>query len=401
MKVFVARQPIFEQGFRVFAYEMLFRQGEANEYNAANGEQATASVITNSLWVMGLDYLTNGKKIFINVTEKMLKENALSLLPPDQVVLEILETVEPDAEVIKNCRKLKSQGFMLVLDDFVFQPRFQPLVEIADIIKVDFLTTGLLEQKRLIRQCENLPVRFLAEKVETNEQYEQALSLGYDYFQGYFFSKPVVLSAKDIPANKLSVFKILQEIRRPELQLDKLRDAIQKDVSLAYKLLAFINSAHFGFRSQIGSIQQALALLGKKEIVKWMSLVALKEIAEGKSDELLMNSLVRGRLCELVAAEIGLVRHRDEAFTMGLFSLVDALLNKPLADILKLLPLPEAVQEALLGRENAFFRLLELARACERGDWPMIQTYAKRMDIELAKLWELVLLSIKWSKENE
>lgn len=400
MNVFVARQPIFDKEFRVFAYEMLFRASERNEYCATNGEQATASVITNSLWVMGLDYLTNGKRIFINVTEKMLKENALSVLPPDLVALEILETVRPDAQVLENCRKLKRSGFMLVLDDFVFQPQFQPLVEMADIIKVDFLATGLRGQERLIRQCAGLPIRFLAEKVETHEQYAQAVQLGYSYFQGYFFSKPVVLSATDIPANKISVFRILQEIRRADFQLDALCVAIQKDVSLAYKLLAFVNSAHFGFKGQIVSIQQALALLGKREIVKWISLVAVKEFAAGKTRELLANSLVRGRLCELLAQEGGLGHQTDEAFITGLFSLVDALLNKPLREVLKVLSLPERVQDALQGKDNELFALLRLARACEAGNWEEIQSGAQGMNIELTALWELVLQSIKWSKEN-
>lgn len=401
MDVFVARQPIFDRSFRVFGYELLFRQSTENFYNAIDGDQATSSVITNSLWVIGLEHLTNNRQVFVNITEKILREETLSILPPVQVVLEILETIDPTDEIIAKCKELKRKNFMLALDDFVFHSRFQSLVELADIIKIDVLATPYLLQKELIQRYTNTKIKYLAEKVETYEQYEQALTLGYSYFQGYFFSKPVVVSGKDIPTSKLTVLKIIKDMNRDDLDIKRLKEIIQKDVSLSYKLLKFINSATFGFKLKIASIEQALVLLGQRETMKWLCLVAAREIAKGKPNELLLISVVRARFSELVACETGVTPKAAEAFTMGLFSLVDALLDRDIAVILKQLPVTDEISDALLGRDNRLHDILQLARACEKGNWADIQRYGNKMKLPLKVISSLYMEALKWAYENE
>ena len=280
MQVFVARQPIFDRRQHIFAYELLFRQGQENYYSAADGDQATSQVIVNSFWLIGLSTLTGGKRAFINFTANLLKNEIVTMLPADQIAVEILETVNPTADIVEACRKIRKLGFLIVLDDFVFEPRFEPLMELADIIKIDFQITGIEEQIKLIEMCRGKDIRFLAEKVETPEEFRQAMELGYTYFQGYFFSKPIIVAGQSIPKNKSVNFRLLQQISSSLLDLDKLEKLIEKDVFLTYMLLKYINSASFGIRASIRSIRQALALLGVKEAVKWAALIVTRELAQ-------------------------------------------------------------------------------------------------------------------------
>ncbi len=400
MDVFVARQPIFDRSFHVFGYELLFRDGTANHYNAIDGTQATSRVITNSLWLIGLEHLTNNKIVFVNATEKMLKEDILTILPPVRVVLEILETVEPSEEIVAICKELKRNQFVLALDDFAFHPRYQPLIKLADIIKIDIQQTPYREQQRLLQSYAGTKIKFLAEKVETYEQYEQSVQLGYSYFQGYFFAKPVVVSARDIPVNQIANLKLLKEINQHDLDMSQISNIIHKDVSLSYKLLKFINSVTFGLRFKITSVQQALVLLGSREILKWLSLVVTREMAEEKPNELLKISVIRARFSELLAVEIKLAS-TAEVFTMGLFSLVDALLDRSWEQILEELPVTDEVCAALLGKDNPLHDILSLVCACEIGDWPSLSAYADKLQIPLTRVSELYLDALKWAQDNE
>lgn len=399
MDVFVARQPIFDRQQQIFAYELLFRQGQVNAYTATDGDQATSNVIVNSLWLIGLNTLTHGKRAFINFTANLLKNEVVTILPREQVVVEILETVEPTAEVVGVCQKLRERGFQLALDDFVFEPRFEPFLEIADIIKVDFTTTNMVEQQRLIERCKGMGIRFLAEKVETRAQYEQAMAMGYSYFQGYFFSKPVVVKGQDIPSSKAIGFRVLQELNSVPIELERLEYLIGRDVSLSYKLLKLINSPVFGLRSEMRTIRQALVMLGTKETVKWASLMLARGIAEDKPGELVLISVIRARFCELLMAEAGHKRDSSDAFLMGLFSLIDALLDRPLQEVLDELPVAAVVRNALLGESGLFHTIYSLAVAYERGDWDEVGRLSDRLAITEKRLPALHLNSLTWAKE--
>ena len=399
MDVFVARQPIFDRLQRIFAYELLFRHGQTNVYTATDGDKATAHVIVNSLWLIGLNTMTGGKLAFINFTANLLTDEIVTILPREQIVVEILETVEPTPLVLEACRNLRNMGFLVALDDFVFEPRFEPFLDIADIIKIDFTLTNITEQQQLIDRCQGTRIKFLAEKVETQEQFHQALAMGYSYFQGYFFSKPIIVKGQDIPSTKVAGFQMLQEANIRPVELERLERIIQRDLSLSYKLLKFINSPAFGLRSKVSSIRQALALLGTQEVVKWTSLMITRGLALDKPNELVAVSIVRARFCELIITEMGHKERSADAFLMGLFSLMDALLDRPLNEIMAELPVDDDVKEALMGRAGVFRNTYNLVVAYETGDWHTVSRYSTMLKIPEKRLPALHVNSLSWARE--
>ena len=261
----IARQPIFNINLKIYGYELLFRRISSNDSSDFDPEEATSSVLVNGMFLIGLEELTKGKPAFVNFSRKMLISDVMTFLPNKDIAIEILETVEPDEECLLACTKLKAAGYKIVLDDFVYHAKFEPFIALADIIKVDFLLSSATE-------CEALPRRFhkrkdlifLAEKVETYDQYSQAIKWGYSLFQGYFFCKPVVLNTRDIQRNKLVYFQLLKELSDPLVGFDQLEQIIQRDVALSYKILKYVNSASLGIRTKINSVRQALRCLAEK-----------------------------------------------------------------------------------------------------------------------------------------
>ena len=241
MDIFVARQPIFNQHREVYAYELLFRSGFENAFGNVNGDQASSQVMTNSFLGIGLETLTGGKRAFVNFTRDLLVDEMALLFPSEQLVVEILENVEPDEEVLDSCRRLKQAGYSLALDDFCFERNYESLLKLADLIKVDFLSTTSKERCEKSQQLTDQRITLLAEKVETQEDFEEAVRLGYTYFQGYFFSKPVVVSQRGIPGFEVPYIQILQSVRRPEIDFAELERIIKSDLSLTQQLLVPVN----------------------------------------------------------------------------------------------------------------------------------------------------------------
>ncbi|HHT45782.1 MAG TPA: HDOD domain-containing protein [Firmicutes bacterium] len=399
MEIYVARQPIFNKYQEVFAYELLYRSGANKFYSSLNGDQASSEVITNSFLLIGLETLTRGKKAFINFTKNLLENDVATLLPNDTIVVEILQDIEPDENTLNACKKLKELGYLLALSDFCYNEKFLPLVELVDIIKINFLTTKKEEREAVVQRIGRERVNFLAEKVETMDEYIQAMKFGYSYFQGYFFSRPHILTGKDIPSFKIIYLKILQEINKPELDFDRLEEYIKMDVSLSYKLLKFINSLSFGFRNEIRSIKQALVLLGQKELSKWLSLIALKGIGDNKPDELIITAICRARFCELIAPRVGLKDRSSDLFLMGMFSLIDAFLDRPMADILPELPISNDIKHALLGGQSRFRDVYELITSYESGNWEQLARQALKLELEEKEVRECYLNSLYMSNK--
>ena len=400
MDVFVARQPIFNRRQEVYAYELLYRAGANKFYSGLNGDRASSEVITNSFLLIGLETLTRGKKAFINFTKNLLEEEIATFLPVKHVVVEILEDVVPDKKTLQVCKKLKNMGYMLALDDFVYGKEFIPLIKLVDIIKVDFLSTAKQEREALVQRIGPQNVSFLAEKVETRADFNQAVEMGYSLFQGYFFSKPLVVSSRNIPSYKLTYMKILQEVHKPAISLDALEKLIKTDVSLSFKLLKYINSLAFGFYSEISSIRQALAILGEKGIKKWLSLISLQGIGKNKPDELLVTALCRARFCELLAPAVGLGRRSSDLFLMGMFSLLDAFLDQPLPDILATLPLAEEIKVALFGGKNRFQEVYALNLAYETGNWEKFSRIAANLNLDEKKVKRFYINSLEVSNKT-
>ena len=399
MQVLVARQPIFDKNKNVVAYELLFRNSLSNSYGGTDGDQATTDVIVASFLSIGMDVVTGGKRAFINFTDNLLRNKVAHLLPREVLAVEILETVEPDEAILAACHDLKKDGYTIVLDDFVFHPRFAPLIELADIIKIDFLATSPTERKSIVRRFNANKIDFLAEKVETQAEFEEAVRAGYVYFQGYFFSKPVIIARKDIPASKLSYLKLLQEIKMSDMNINQIEQTIKREISFSYRLLKYINSSAFGFRQEIRSIRQAVSLLGQRDLLKWVSLNAMCCIQDDKPLELITTAVVRAYFGELIALRLGKQQIASDVFLMGLFSIIDALLDCSLLNILEELPVSKEVKGALLGGDGFFHDIHELTVSYERADWAKVFMCAKKIDLPEDELAGLYLKTLTWVRE--
>lgn len=398
MEHFIARQPIFDTKGRVFAYELLFRSGLHNYFDCDDQDRAAASVIANSNLLFDLTEMTGKTKAFINCTRRVLLEEMMTTLPRQQAVVEILEDIEPDEKLIAACRRLKEQGYIMALDDFVYHKNYEPLLEMADIIKVDFLLSDVEEQKRLAQMMIPRGIKMLAEKVETHEVYEQAKEMGYQLFQGYFFAKPVIISRKDIPTNKIQFLRILKDVHAEEVDFKKLAKTIQSEVSLSYKLLKLINSAAFALRHKVTSILQALSLLGLREIRSWVSLLSISSMADDKPAELVVTSLIRARICEDLAEPCKMGDQKSDMFLMGLFSLLDVIMSRPIDEILQEITVDETIVEALTGQQGPMLSVLQLVTALEKGEWDNVSALAKQLGLEDFPLSTTYLDAVKWAQ---
>ncbi len=399
MEVFVARQPIFDRNQRVCAYELLYRYGPENSYNNPNGDRATSEVIANSFLVIGLETLTRGKRAFINFTENLLKEELATALPKDLIGVEIIENVEINSGVIEACQKLKGLGYLLALDDFVYNSKTSALVKMADVIKIDFISTPINERREIVKRLGDGKVVFLAEKVETREEFEQAMAWGYSLFQGHFFSKPTILSRKDIKGYKFTQIRVLQEISQPEPDFSVIENIIKRDVALSYKLLKYINSAAYGFRQRVQSIKHALVMLGLVEVKKWVSLIALREMCKDKPDEIMICSMIRGRFGELLAPKVGLGSDSSELFMVGLFSMIDALVDRPMGCVVADLPISDDVKNTLLMQESKYLPVFNLILAYERADWESFSTIARQLKLSEQEVPDLFVQSLEWANQ--
>lgn len=393
---FIARQPIFDRQERVYGYELLFRSGLENRYTAEDGDAAACDVTDNFLNA-GAQTLTAGRKAFLNCTRQFLVNEYATLLPREQAVIEILETIEPDAEVLAACRKLKNLGYVIALDDFVYAERFQPFVELADIIKIDFQLSGPDQRKQAVARFAPFGIRLLAEKVETRAEFAEADSSGYAYFQGYFFCEPQIIPSPHVPAFKVNYLRILQAVQKPELDRTEVVRLIEREVSLCYKLLRFVNSSLFGFRTEVNSTAHALALLGDRQVRKWASVAAVLGIADDKPDELVLTSLARGHCCERLAANPQSPLDEQGMFLLGILSLMEAMLGRPMPEILAEIALPEMVRGALLGTPNRPRAVLDLVKAYEAGNWSEVSAQAACLRQDESQLSAAYLEAVDWA----
>lgn len=394
MDIYVARQPIFDRKMNIYGYELLYRKSFNNFYEGNNDNQATAELITNSLSIH-FDVLTEGKWAFINFSKDMLDKEIPSLLPKDIVIIEILERVQGNDELLKICKKLKEKGYIIALDDFVFQDSYIPIVDEVDILKIEFGTVTMEMQKKLLAKYHN-KVKFLAEKIETREEYQLAFSMGYDYFQGYFFSRPYIFKGSDLPVINGNLIRILQEYKNCNPDYDNMSAIIQTDLGLSYKLLKMANSVYFGARYKIDSIKNALVRLGLEEIKKWTYLMMLKENQKIENMELIKNSLIRAKMMEFLAIQQGLYHKRQEYFMTGLFSSIHVLLCRPMAKIVEELKFADEVKEALLGVDNELRRYLLLILSFENAQWDRFDQLKSNIQIELDNFMDMYIKTLEW-----
>lgn len=397
MNVFVARQPILGRDRRPYGYELLFRDGLDKAFDHADGTVATSQVMSNAALVFGFETLTGGAKAFINVNREVLLAGHIHLLRSDSVVPEILEEVHAEPGVLEACLKLREKGFEIALDD-VTDSR-SGLLDLASIIKVDFLATDETQQRVLAAELRGKNLKLLAEKIETYDVFSRAMEMGYDYFQGFFFARPQTLSRREVSASRRHHLDLIREINRPDLRFDDLHELIKRDVALSYRLLMYLNSAHFGLRTKVRSIRHAMTLLGEKEIKRWATLISMAILGEEKPSELLLLALTRARFLETMAPAIGMADEAQDLFLMGLLSLLDAIVDRPLTECLKDIPAAEDILAALIGKACPYRDALGLASCYERADWENLGRTAKRLGTLASGIPRIHLEATQWARQ--
>jgi c-di-GMP-related signal transduction protein len=390
---FIARQPILDTRLRVFAYELLFRGGPHNAFQPyAN---ASSSVIADSITLFDLQMLTGNTRAFVNVDEVALRLGAPRLLPADRIVVEILETVRPTEEIVGICRELRKDGYQIALDDFMDEPALAPLVDLAQFLKVDFQLMDPERREQVAQKYRGRGISLLAEKVETRAQLKEARTLGFNYFQGYFFCKPSMLETRDISGNKLIQMQLLSAVARPELDYDAIEAILKHDPSLLYRLLRYLNSPVLGLRSEVNSIRQAIALLGEMEFRRWASIFAVISMMNGKSPELIRTALTRAYFCEEFSGQAGLKEQSSTLFMMGLLSISDALLDRPIQDVLDSLAVSQELKAALCGGANRLSDVYHTLLAMERAEWPKLADCVQRIGCPEEKVPDSYQLAIQ------
>lgn len=396
MDTFVARQPIFSNKKEIYAYELLFRSGLSNAFPDIDGAKATTSLLSSSFFTSGIDRISGGKLSFINFNEELLLSGYPEMFPSSKIVIEVLEDVAPDESIISAISGLTEKGYIVALDDFVYEEKFDKLIDFADIIKIDFLMLDNEQLRSMVAELKKFNCKLLAEKIETYEDFELASEMGFDYFQGYFFAKPEILQNKEISANSIALFRLLDEVNRESLDTAKVEELLQQDVSTSFKLLNFLNSAHFSRLQPVTSIRQAIAFLGAAGLQKFVSLVAIGQISSEKPNELIRTSILRARFLE----QLGLhsKSNSGELFMLGLFSLIDAMLDRKMEEILQTIPLSDLVVAALGENRGAYYPYLELVQSYEAGHWEKFEQNLELLNISSDIVVDYYLDAVAWAE---
>jgi len=393
---FVARQPIFTTEEKVFGYELLFRDGLEDACRQPGSEEASRSTVSTSM-LLGLDVLCDRRRAFVNCTREVLLKEYVTLLPSGQTVVEVLECVPPDDLVMAACVRLKEAGYLIALDDFAESDLREPLTELADIIKVDVRRTSLEKASEMARRYGPWRCRMLAEKVETREEFLAAKRAGFAYFQGYFFQRPETLTTHEIPANQANYLRMWKAVAQPELDVRELENVIKSEASICYRLLRYMNSPVFGFVKEIRSVRHALAMLGEREVRRWIRLVATLGAGKDKTTELVLSALVRARFCELLSPA---VEHGDsDLFLLGLLSLMDTILELPMSLVLENVPVDQEIKSLLLGGASPLRPFYQLVLAQECGEWSVIGRLASELQIAESEVAEKYWDATRWAQD--
>lgn len=365
--IFIARQPIYNRENQLIGYELLYRAGNTDIAEFSDGDLASTEVILNSFMNIGVDSLVGSSLAFINITKEFILNKSMTPMFENQTVLEVLEDIKPTKQIIAGVRRIKKQGYKISLDDFRYSPEYDELLLLADFVKIDVIALTTEEVMQQLNILSGFDVKIVAEKVETPEMFSFCNSQKFDCFQGFYFCKPQLVIKKHIPANKLVVLTLVKKLENPDFDFDDIEKILAHDAVLTYKLLRYVNSAAFTKRKEIASIREALVLVGGDTIKKWATLILMTQLTEGKPQALLVTALVRARMCELIADTTD--ENNEQMFTIGLFSLLDALMDMEMDDLLDELALSTSVKLALLDYEGKTGEILLNVILYEQGQW--------------------------------
>jgi len=394
---YVARQPILDVRGHMHGYELLFRSGPASLAFREDGDAATRTLLDSSV-VFGLERLTGGLPMFVNCTQEALLGGLVKVLPPRQTVLELLETLEPDPALVKVCKELQRQGYRLALDDFEWKPIWEPLLEVADYVKVDLTLTTPKQRADLKRKIGRRGTKLLMERVETPGDLEVATEEGFTLFQGYYFCRPVLMENRDIPANRLAQLEILAATLEFPLDVNRISGLVKRDPSLTYRLLRMVNSPLYATRNVVRSIRDALLFVGDEMFRRVAMLAIACELKGNKPSELLRMAFLRGRFCELASSITG--QDPTEQYLLGILSLLPAMMNVPMESVVKALPLRNHLREALLGQKNVERAVLDLLICYESANWGSCDDLAGAACLHIESLPQLYAEAVLWAETN-
>ncbi len=398
MDVFVARQPIFDRNRDIYAYELLFRSGETNAFPNIDGETATSSLLSSSFFTVGIEQICGGSLAFVNFPQKLVEQGTAEFFPPEKMAVEILEDTKVTPRIIKKCKELKKLGFKIALDDFIYQEEMGDLLGIVDIVKIDFRLDFPDNLPDVLDKLSSHKVQLLAEKVETYEEFERAKELGFKYFQGYFFSKPEILKNKELVSSQLNMLRLLNSINKEELDFDLLEEIISREISIAYKLLKYINSIRFARRQPISNIRQAIAFLGEREVKLFITLIATTNLSCDKPRELANVAIIRARFLQKLGEACG--KNSKELFLLGLFSLIDAMLDQKMETLVARLPLSQELCTALISRKGELGLFLLLAENYEHDDsWEQFCTAREELQIDDELIGKVYTEAVGWAND--
>lgn len=392
---FVARQPIFDTHNHIHGYELLYREGPEDEFSG-DRDYACKVTLDNTL-LFGIHRLTGKSLAFVNCTREALVEKLVTILPPKTTVLEIMETVTPDQAIIRACTELYAMGYRFALDDFIFRSEMEPLIALADYIKVDFMLCPPEERKIICKRVADSGIRLIAERVETADDFATAFQEGFDFFQGYFFCRPLLLATREIPPNQRNCLSLLHALHQDPLDLKQIEALIKPEAGLCFRLLRLVNSALFGIRHEVTSIMTALLAIGDKQFRKLATISIAAELNQRQTVELLVLALSRGRFCELSS---GVIRQDpNEQYLLGLFSLFPAILRIKMEDILPALPFRKEILAALGGKDNQERKLLTFLEQYEQGNWSTCAECCEEMNASESDLAENYTQAVQWTEE--
>lgn len=404
MDAYFARQPILDQNLQLFGYELLFRSNPKAHTSGVmptvDGDYATASVL-EAVNINGIEKITSGSYAFVNFTKRLLLDGIATLYPKEYLAVEILEDIRVDETLLEAVRNLRSAGYLVVLDDYIYRPGDEPLLEMSDIIKVEvdgssaaYSNLHTIAKKVNLKRC-----KLLAEKVETQEVFDKAAQMGCTLFQGYFFAKPKTIAKKTVSPLKVNQLRLIQEIMKPDIDFKAISNIIKNDVGLSYKLLRLVNSAYYGVKHEISNINQAVVYLGKAELKKWLTFTSLAEISDNKPSELIIMSMTRAYFCEQVAKLTRKFRDADAYFLAGLFSLLDTITDSTLESCLETVMIPPVAVKALLEQDNPGRYALDLIISLENGNWEQVGRLGLKLNLDESQISDIYVDAIDWARQ--
>ncbi|CAH0534716.1 Cyclic di-GMP phosphodiesterase CdgJ [Vibrio stylophorae] len=398
MYSYVARQPILNRQSQTVGYELLFRDSPHNVFPQLDAHRATSRLVVDNFLNIDNAQISDGLRSFVNFPYESLVNLVPTLLPKEKLVVEILEHCTPDDELFEAVKFMHKKGYVLALDDFQPSPEWQRFIPYVHILKIDLVKTPLPEAIAYVKDNQQLKVKFLAEKVETQAQFEMAKDAGFHFFQGYFFRRPEMIKKRGVEPAQLTAVQLLQEVSREDINFDRIEKIIMQDVPLSYQLLRFVNNMA-NFETPITKFKQAVIYLGESNLRRFVSLVVMAHASFDKPVALYVLSLERARMCELLAQRIADKDTMDKAFIVGLFSMLDSLFDRPLEALIEMLPLEQSVVDAILKHQGLLGELLDLAESYSHGDWDVVTMYDEKLGINKEAAAQCYMDAARWSSQ--